>query len=94
MADSDQSERIDLECTSKRRRIQHDYRRLSSSGYADDFEIRRKERLSNINPDKADINILSVKTKRPNKRHKFSSTGTKREDMNNKGLKCIYFSFL
>ena len=94
MADSDQSERIDLECTSKRRRIQHDYRRLSSSGYADDFKVRRKEKLSNINSDKADINELSGKTRRLNKRDKFPSTGTEKEAMNNKGLKCIYFSLL
>ena len=30
----------------KRRRIQHDYRRLSSSGYLDDYEARRERRFS------------------------------------------------
>lgn len=31
---------------SKRRRIQHDYRRLSSAGYLDDYETRRERRFS------------------------------------------------
>ena len=31
----------------KRRRIQHDYRRLSSSGYLDDYETSRERRFSN-----------------------------------------------
>lgn len=30
----------------KRRRIQHDYRRLSSAGYLDDYETRRERRFS------------------------------------------------
>jgi len=34
------------ETPGKRRRIQHDYRRLSSSGYADDYQGSRRERFS------------------------------------------------
>lgn len=36
----------DVTETGKRRRIQHDYRRLSSSGYLDDYETSRERRFS------------------------------------------------
>ena len=60
---------------SKRRRIQHDYRRLSSSGYVDDYEAGKAQRFNiddpsaitgtNISP-RLKVNSSSPKAKSPN----------------------------
>ena len=58
---------------SKRRRIQHDYRRLSSAGYLDDYETRNQRRFSSESdpslspsPVKTSLSPSPVKTKSNN----------------------------
>ena len=61
------SERTSDSCVSpdapqKRRRIQHDYRRLSSSGYADDYRSGKRERFSSTATDESSEASISPPT--------------------------------
>ena len=85
MAESENLESC-LEVTPKRRRIQHDYRRLSSSGYADNYEQTRKENC----PTKADKedhmrNSSPDKFKKSPKRQKSPCNARETAIMNKKG---------
>ncbi|GFR88726.1 round spermatid basic protein 1-like protein [Elysia marginata] len=57
-------------CDKKRKRIQHDYRRLSSSGYVDDYETGKDNRFTS--PTDADILPIS-----PGRNYKNTSPQTK-----------------
>lgn len=51
----------------KRKRVQHDYRRLSSAGYVDDYERGRERFSSDKEENSSPSPTLKLKNQKPNK---------------------------